>query len=292
MRYHWIDRHQDQFPVRIMCRVLEVSSSGFYDWVQQPPTDHPILRGKRAIGQDELARQILAARDPRGVYGSPRITRELNAAGINVSRKRVEKCMRQRRLHAATVKRFVPQTTDSNHPFPTADNLLDRNFVATAPNQKWVCDVTCIETAEGWLYLASVMDLYSRMIVGWSMADHMRTELIADALGMAIARRRPRPGLLHHSDRGSQYASHDYRHLLAEHGIICSMSRRGNCYDNAAKESFFGTLKTECVYLTHFGTRAEARAELFDYIELFYNRVRRHSSIGYVSPEAFEAATN
>jgi transposase InsO family protein len=294
VRYHWIDRHREAFAVRTMCRVLEVSHSGYYDWRRQPATDHPVLRGRRVLRQDKLARQIEAARDSRGVYGSPRLTMELRDNGVRVSEKTVARCMRARGIRAATTaaRRFVPRTTDSNHPYPIAANLLDRDFAAAAPNQKWVCDMTCIRTDEGWVYLAGVMDLYSRKIVGWSMADHMRTDLIDDALTMAITRRKPRAGLLHHSDRGCQYASGAYRRLLDAHGIVVSMSRRGNCYDNAAKESFFGTLKRECVYLTHFHTRAEAYAELFNYIEVFYNRQRRHSSIGYVSPETFEAALN
>ena len=273
MRYHWIDRHRDAFAVRTMCRVLEVSHSGYYDWRRQPATDHPVLRGQRVLRQDKLARQIEAARDSRGVYGSPRLTMELRDQGVKVSEKAVARCMRARGIRAATAaRRFVPRTTDSNHPYPIAANLLDRDFTAAAPNR--------------------VMDLYSRKIVGWSMAEHMRTDLIDDALTMAITRRKPQAGLIHHSDRGCQYASDAYRRLLDEHGIVVSMSRRGNCYDNAAKESFFGTLKRECVYLTHFHTREQAYAELFNYIEVFYNRQRRHSSIGYVSPEAFEAALN
>ena len=292
MRYHWIDRHREAFPLDLMCRVLEVSRSGYYDWRKQPATDDPVLRGRRATKQDELAKQIESARDARGVYGSPRITGELRSRGVKVTEKTVAKCMRARGIRAKVARRRTPRTTDSNHPNPIARNILDRDFAADAPNRKWVCDMTYIRTGEGWLYLASVMDLFSRKIVGWSMADHMESSLVEDALKMAIERRGPVQGLLHHSDRGSQYASESYRNLLEANGVVVSMSRRGNCYDNAAKESFFGTLKRECVHLSEFRTHAEAKAELFDYIEVFYNRQRRHSSLGYVSPETFEAALN
>lgn len=186
----------------------------------------------------------------------------------------------------------MPRTTDSNHPYPVARNILDRDFAATAPDQKWVCDMTYIRMGEGWLYLASVMDLFSRKIVGGSMADHMESGLIEDALKTALQGRRPAAGLLHHSDRGSQYASESYRNLPEANGIVVSMSRRGDCHDNAAVESLFRTLQRDCMNLMTFRTRAEARAELFGYIEVFYNRQRRHSSLGYVSPEAFEAALN
>jgi transposase InsO family protein len=189
-------------------------------------------------------------------------------------------------------KKFVPTTTDSRHDRPIAANVLDRQFTAALPNQKWAVDITYIPTGEGWLYLAGVMDLCSRRIVGWSMADHMRTELVSDALSMALARRSPKKGLLHHSDRGVQYASDDYQQLLESKGMIPSMSRCGDCWDNAAMESFWATLKTELVNHEEYATHDAARASIFEYIEVFYNRKRLHSSLGYVSPEAFEASLN
>jgi transposase InsO family protein len=226
------------------------------------------------------------------IYGSPRVYRELLSRGERVCENTVARLMQMQRIRSIIAKKFVPCTTDSRHDFPVADNALGRNFNAEGPNQKWVADITYIETQEGWLYLAGVMDLYSRKIVGWSMSDNMRVDLVADALKMALDRRRPGPELLHHSDRGVQYASTDYQALLARHGCVCSMSRTANCYDNAVMESFWGTLKTELVYHTKYATRDEARQSLFKYIEVFYNRIRRHSSLDYVSPEAFEAARN
>jgi transposase InsO family protein len=190
------------------------------------------------------------------------------------------------------VRRFVPRTTDSKHAHPVADNVLEQRFKATAPNRKWVTDVTYVETGEGWLYVASVLDLFSRKIVGWSMADHIRTDLVKDALQMALTSRQPERGLLHHSDRGVQYASGEYQRMLEKHHCICSMSRTGNCYDNAVMESFWKTLKTELVYQTRYATREQARQSIFEYIEVYYNRVRIHSSLNYKSPEAFEAALN
>jgi transposase InsO family protein len=200
--------------------------------------------------------------------------------------------MKGRQIRAKTKRRFVPRTTDSAHRQPVADNVLDRQFDAPLPNQKWAVDITYIPTDQGWLYLAGVIDLCSRRIVGWSMAEHMRVELVADALKMAVARRRPGDGLLHHSDRGVQYASDDYVHLLQSHGMQISMSGRGDCWDNAVMESFWATLKTELVNHEHYATQEQARASIFQYIEVFYNRKRLHSSIGYVSPETFEASLN
>ena len=187
---------------------------------------------------------------------------------------------------------FVPRTTDANHPHPVARNLLDRNFAAAAPNTKWTCDITYLWTGQGWLYLAIVMDLHSRRIIGWSMKDHLKSDLAQEALTMAIRQRRPQSSLLHHSDRGVQYACGDYQNLLKEQGITASMSRTGNCYDNAVTESFFGTLKTEHVHHQQFQSRDQARSSVFEWIEVFYNRQRRHSSLGYLSPEAFEAQIN
>ena len=200
--------------------------------------------------------------------------------------------MRQREIRARTKRKFVPTTTDSRHDRPVAANVLDRQFTAELPDQKWAVDITYVPTLQGWLYLACVIDLCSRKIVGWSMADHIQTELVSDALKMAIARRNPSSGLLHHSDRGVQYASEDYQHLLSSCGMRASMSGKGDCWDNAAMESFWGTLKTELVHHEHYATRAEARQSIFEYIEVFYNRKRLHSALGYQSPEAFEASLN
>ena len=233
-----------------------------------------------------------AHQDCRETYGSPRMWHELKSLGWKVCENTIAKLMKQEGIRSKTGKQFVPQTTNSKHPFPIAENVLDRDFKASAPNQKWVVDITYVRTDEGWLFLAGVLDLFSRKVVGWSMADHMRTELVEDAMRMALARRNPGKGLLHHSDRGSQYACENYRQLLSANGFECSMSRTGNCYDNAVMESFWGTLKTECVYGEKYVTREQARRSIFEYLEVFYNRVRRHSALGFVSPEAFEAAMN
>jgi len=216
----------------------------------------------------------------------------LKSQGESVCENTVARVMKQREIKARTSKRFVPRTTDSRHGNPVADNLLDRQFTAGLPNRKWAVDMTYVRTGEGWLYLAGVIDLCSRKIVGWSMADHMRTGLASDALNMAIARRRPGEGLLHHSDRGVQYACDDYMHLLQSHKMHSSMSGKGDCWDNAAVESFWATLKTELVNQEVYATREQARQSIFEYIEVFYNRKRLHSSLGYVSPETFEASLN
>jgi transposase InsO family protein len=240
-----------------------------------------------------LATKIQAIHaDNRRVYGSPRIFKTLVARGEPVSENTVAKIMRIQGLRAKVKRKFVPRTTDSAHGQPIAPNVLDRQFQSPAINRKWAGDITYVPTDEGWLYLAGVIDLYSRRIVGWSMADHMQTDLVADALNMAIALRGPGPGLLHHSDRGVQYASDDYRGLLDRHEIQVSMSGKGDCWDNAVMESFWATLKTELVHHEHYATREQARRSIFEYIEVFYNRKRLHSSLGYVSPEAFEAGRN
>lgn len=230
--------------------------------------------------------------DSRRTYGSPRITVELKEQGIDVCENTVAKYMREDDVFVKPQRRFVPRTTDSDHPHPIAPNVLDRNFEATAPNQKWACDLTYVFTEEGWLYLSVVIDLFSRRVVGWSMSDELKAPGVAEALAMAIARRRPDAGLLHHSDRGVQYACGDYRELLSAQGITASMSRTGNCYDNAVAESFFGTLKTELVNRMRYATRQAARSSIFEWIECWYNRRRRHSSLGYLSPDAFEAQLN
>jgi putative transposase len=286
VKFGFIKEHRRVWPAGLICRVLGVSRSGFFAWL------------KRGISRRRQRRQELAVkvrtvhREHRGVYGSPRVCAALNAQGEKVCRHTVAKVMREQEIRARVTKRFVPCTTDSNHRHSVADNVLDRDFAAQQPNQKWAADITYVPTGEGWLYLAAVIDLCSRKIVGWSMASHMEAELVNDALEMALARRRPKQGLLHHSDRGVQYACDDYQGLLAKHGIQCSMSGKGDCWDNAVMESFWATLKTELVYQEPYATREQARASIFEYVEAFYNRKRLHSSLGYVSPEMFEASLN
>ena len=288
MKFRFIKEHLSGrcFPVEACCDVLGVSRSGYYAWRDRP-------RAARAKRRQELAAKVKAVHEAnRGVYGSPRVCAALRASGERACENTVAKVMRQQQIRAKAKKKYVPRTTDSAHARPVADNVLGRDFAAGLPDRKWAADITYVPTAEGWLYLAAVIDLCSRKVVGWSMADHMRTGLVADALRMAVARRRPGEGLLHHSDRGVQYASDDYQHLLAENGIVCSMSGRGDCYDNAAMESFWGTLKTELVNHERYETREQARASVFEYVEAFYNRHRLHSSLGYVSPEQFERSLN
>jgi transposase InsO family protein len=273
-----------EFTVRDCCRVLKVSISGYYRWLK-----HPV--GKREASEIELAGKIREVHaQTRGVYGSPRIRTELMHRGVKRNRKTIARIMHKHAIRSKVKRKFRVRTTDSNHDHPIAPNLLDRNFTVEALDQVWLCDITYIPTGEGWLYLAGVMDLCSRRIVGWSMADHMRAGLVVDALEMARTRRNPAPGLLHHSDRGVQYACKEYRELLDHLGAVASMSRAGECRDNAPAESFWSTLKNELVHHEEFATRAEARAAIFDYIEVFYNRTRLHSSLGYISPEAFEAS--
>ena len=274
------------FCVEAMCRILEVGKSGYYAWLKRPASG----RQKR---RNELLLKIKSVHtESRCVYGSPRVFHELREQGVVVSENTVAKLMSAAKISSKMVKRFVPKTTDSKHAFPVGENILDRQFEARAPNRKWVADITYIATEEGWLFLAGVIDLYSRILVGWSMAEHMKTGLVEDALKMALARRNPEKGLLHHSDRGTQYACGDYQNVLAAHGLTCSMSRTGNCYDNAVMESFWSKLKTELVYQEKYKTRDQARQSIFEYMEVFYNRRRRHSSLGYISPESFEAQMN
>ncbi len=286
MKFAFIQDHQDTFEIRIMCDVLDVSRAGYYAWRGRPES-------ARAARRHELATRIKSLHEQhRGVYGSPRMHRVLITEGDCVSENTVAGVMREAGIKAKRKRRFVPRTTDSNHAAPVATNVLDRQFKADHPNQKWAADITYIPTKEGWLYLAGVIDLYSRKIVGWSMADHMKSELVSDALTMALEHRQPTGALLHHSDRGVQYACDDYQHLLTSRQITVSMSGKGECWDNACTESFWATLKTELVHHQEYATREQARASIFEYIEVFYNRVRLHSSLGYVSPEAFEAGLN
>ena len=286
MKFAFIAAQLGAFPVELCCDVLEVSRSGFYAWRDRPVSNQDQRR-------QELASEIrVVYEENRQVYGSPRIHQTLKRQGVSVCRNTVARIMKQQQIWAKTRRRFVPRTTDSVHERPVAANLLERCFVAEQPDQKWVADITYVPTDEGWLYLAGVLDLYSRKIVGWSMTEHMRVELVAEALRMAIAQRSPDKGLLHHSDRGIQYASEDYQYLLQSHGMEVSMSGNGDCWDNAAMESFWSTLKGELVDQTRYATRRQAKQSIFEYIEVFYNRKRLHSAIGYQSPEAFEAGRN
>lgn len=285
MRYRFIDDHCGVWPIAVQCDVLDVSRSGYYAWRKRPPS-------AQAERRQELTERIqeIHARKNHGAYGSPRIHQELVAAGHACNRKTVAKCMKQAGIQAKTVKKFRVITTDSNHDHPVAENIVDRDFSPSRKHETWTADITYIPTDEGWLYLAAVEDLHSRKIVGWSMSDRIDSRLVVDALEMAIQRELPGEGLVAHSDRGVQYASEHYQTLLRKHGVTCSMSRKGNCWDNAPMESFFATLKKELVHHQRYETRQEARQSLFDYIETFYNRVRRHSSLGYQSPLQFEQA--
>lgn len=282
MRFQFIRQHRSTCSPALMCRMLKVSRSGLYASARRACSS----RQKR---QEKLREQIRKAFDrSRGTYGSWRVSAELKAAGTKVCRNTVARLMRLDGLKSVIRRRFVPRTTDARHEHPLAVNVLDRQFTAAAPNQKWVADITYIPTEQGFLYLAVVLDLYSRKIVGWNMADHLRSELVEEALRMALLTRQPPAGLLHHSDRGVQYACQTHRQLLERHGINPSMSRSGNCYDNAVMESFFGSLKTELVNQQHYQTHRQARGSVFEYLEGFYNRERRHSSLGYLSPEQYE----
>jgi len=280
--FRFIDEHKDHWPVRLLCETLEVSPAGYYAWRQRPRSE----RGQR---HDTLLVEMRAIHaEVKARYGSPRMHKELVARGHACCLNTVARLMREHGIVAKTARKFRVRTTDSDHDLPVADNLLDRQFDASEANEVWLADITSIPTREGWLYLAVVEDLFSRKIVGWSMAEHRESRLVVDALEMAIQRRLPEEGLLTHSDRGSQYASEHYQFLLGRHGITCSMSRRADCWDNAPMESFFATLKKELVHDADFATRAEARAAIFEYIEVFYNGQRRHSSLGYVSPAKYE----
>jgi len=281
MKFEFIEQHRDQYPARLMCQVLEVSHSGYYAWRNRPVS-------QREMANQKLMQQIEAVfHASQSTYGSPRVTRELKRQGITCSKNRVARLMRLHGLRAKQSKRY--HSTTRRHPSrPVAPNHLDRDFSATAPNKKWVTDITYIKTAEGWLYLAVVLDLFARMVVGWAMSAEMSSELTLAALKMAIRRRQPEPGVLHHSDQGSQYTDKQYQALLTEHGMTASMNGVGTWYDNAAMESFFGSLKSELVNHQKYQTHQEARTSLFWYIEIFYNRIRLHSTLGYLTPTDFE----
>ena len=271
-----------------LCQLLEVSLSGYYDWQKRQ-----LQPGKRAKEDQALAQEIKTIHlQSRKTYGSPRVVDQLRKSGLKHGRNRIARLMKEQHLYGRQRRRYRLCTTDSNHDHPIAPNLLAQAPKASRPNQIWVADITYIKTAEGWLFLAAILDLYSRKIVGWNMSPFLDTELILKALQMALLTRQPPPDLLFHSDRGVQYASHDYRQALAQAGLIPSMSRKGNCYDNAAMESFWSTLKLELVYRTKFITRQQARSAIFDYIESFYNRQRSHSALNYLSPVDFESLNN
>lgn len=281
MKFAFINAQEVAFSVQAMCRVLGVSRSGYYDWKDRP-----------SVGADAktmaLSAEIVSAhRRSRGNYGSPRIHLELRAKGIRVGKKRVERLMREKGLQGAQKRRFHC-TTDSRHSLPIAENLLDRNFDPSEANRVWAGDVTYIATEEGWLYLAVILDLFSRRVVGWSVSLHNDTPLAQEALRRALMTRRPELGLLHHTDRGSPYASLAYTAILRQYGVVASMSRAGDCYDNAVVESFFGTLKAELVRGCVYPSRLVATAAIADYIENFYNPQRRHSHLQYLSPIEFE----
>ncbi len=277
MKYRFVAAERARHPVRLLCEAVGVAASGFYAWLRRAPSR------RQADDQrvSERIEQVFAS--SRRTYGSPRVHAELRAEGLRISRKRVARLMRAAGL-GASVRRRVPRTTDSRHDHTVAPNLLERRFAAERPDAVWLADISYIPTGEGWLYLAAIKDMATREIVGWSMADHLRAGLCEQALLMALQRRQPGAGLIDHSDRGVQYASEPYQATLARHGLRCSMSRRGNCLDNAPMESFFGSLKGELVHRTSFPTREAAKCAIFEYIEVFYNRRRRHSALGFLTP--------
>ena len=280
MRFAFIAKHRSIWPVAWLCEALDVSRSGFHAWLKRAPS-------ARAIADEELTAKIRASFvGSARTYGARRVWRDVLAEGVACGLHKIERLMRANAFRARPRRRGLPK--DDGQRSTVAPNVLDRQFAAAAPNQKWIADFTYVWTAEGWLYVAAVIDLFSRRVVGWSMKAEMTAQLVADALMMAIWRRGKPDALLHHSDQGSQYTSEQFQRLMADNGVACSMSRSGNVWDNAAMESFFSSLKTERVGKKLYRTRDDARADVFDYIERFYNPVRRHSTIGYVSPVEFE----
>jgi putative transposase len=282
MKFGFIAKHRGVWPIRWLCEALGVSRSGFHAWLSRPPSD-------RAHADEALTSRVRAsfvASDR--TYGARRVWHDLLADGATCGLHRVERLMREGALRARPRRRRLPSDTGDRSQAASVSNVLDRQFEAGAPNQKWVADFTYLWTAEGWLYVAAVIDLFSRRVVGWSMSAAMTAQLVTDALVMAIWRRGKPDALVHHSDQGSQYTSEQFQKLMADHGVVCSMSRSGNVWDNAAMESFFSSLKTERTARKVYRTRDQARADVFDYIECFYNPRRRHSTIGYLSPMQFE----
>jgi putative transposase len=284
MRYRAIQEHDRRYPIRLMCRALMVSPAGYYAWAARPESDRSVHN--RAL----LSAIRVIHRESRETYGSPSIWDALVKRGHGVGENRIARLMRSEGIRAKTVKKWRAPT-QSNHRLSVAENTLDRQFMVEHPNGVWAGDITYVWTTEGWLYLAMVLDLYSRTVIGWAMGHRLTVDLAEHALTMALANRKPKAGLLHHSDRGSQYAATAYQQLLTTHGMTGSMSRRGNCWDNACVEIFFGTLKQELIYHRQYRTRDEATQDIFEYIEVFYNRLRRHSTLGYYSPAEFEART-
>ncbi len=281
-----IHDHRQQFDVTLTCRLLDVSRQGYYDWIDRPAS-------ALALRQEAVVAAIrLAHVQSRCRYGSPNIHRDLLTQGIDCCVNTVAKRMREHGIQSIVHRKFRVATTDSDHPHPLFENRLGRDFTATGPNQKWAADITYVHTDEGFLYLAGVVDLFSRKIVGWCMKDTLHADLCVEALEMALAHRRPTQPLLHHSDRGCQYAGKQYQDKLTEFTLECSMSRVGNCWDNAVVESLWASLKNELVFQRHFQTKQQAREAIFEWIVVWYNRKRRHSFLGYLSPEAFEAQQN
>ncbi len=274
--------NEEVFSVRMMCRALSVSHGGYYTWRGRPIS-------KQAQANEKLTSEVKRIfDDEKQRAGSPRITKRLHEEGQCVGRKRVALIMRKNGWRAKAAKKYKA-TTSSKHALPVAPNLLEQNFEADAENRKWVSDITYIWTDEGWLYLAVVLDLYSRLVVGWAMSERMTAKLVCDALQMALWRRKRQEGVIVHSDRGSQYCSHEYQRMLSAHGLVCSMSKKGDCYDNAAMESWNHSFKVEAIHGERLATRAQAKAHVFDYIDVYYNRKRLHSKLGYLSPVAYEA---
>ena len=278
MKYAWMEVPRTDYTLDEMCAVLAVSESGYRAWKQGGTPDRTRLTDAQLLA---LIRAIHDAL--KGAYGSPRMVRELRGRGVPASKERVERLMRQHGIRARHKRRYKA-TTDSKHHLPVAANLLNRDFTPSAPNQTWTSDMTYLWTDEGWLYLAIVLDLFNREVVGWSLQPRMTADIVTDALTMAWFRRKPAVGLMHHSDRGSQYASQPFQHKLREYGMICSMSRKGNCWDHAPTESWFNSFKNERVHGIRYDTRAAMTAASFEYSEVFYNRTRRHSTLGYQSP--------
>ena len=281
MKYRFISAHRETFKVGRMCALLKVSRSGFYAWLTRPESQ----RSRENRSLETKIRVFHAA--SHGIYGSPKIHQDLIDDGVRCGKNRVARIMREAGIRSRRKKKFKA-TTNSRHNLPVAANLLDQDFTAKTPDSVWVGDITYVPTQEGWLYLAVLIDLYNRKVVGWSSSSRMTRQLAIDALQMALDRQSPKKGLVHHTDRGSQYASGDYQKALSDRRIVCSMSRKGNCYDNAVAESFFGLLKTEWVNHCRYRTRSEANRSLFYYIEIFYNRKRRHSALGYKTPHEYK----
>lgn len=281
MKFKFVRDHQHAFDVYDMCHILKVSRSGYYGWRNRP-------KSKCELSNERLLIHILAAyRKGRKSYGSPKITKELKEQGISCSKNRVARLMHKHNIKSKYIKRYKV-TTRSNHSFPIHDNLLNQQFKVNKPNKVWVSDITYIRTINGWLYLAIILDLFSRKIVGWSIRNHLKAELVISAFKNAVKQRKPPSGLIFHSDRGIQYACTDFQNLLETYGMQCSMSKKGDCYDNACAESFFHVLKTELIHEMQLMNQNEIESRIFEYIEIFYNRIRRHSTINYLSPVAFE----